>query len=164
MIGWLDKVQPELDRMKRDEGFQFETYIIGDQSGVQPTVWERVKGLDAVFTGHVLDLDTVLRPYDIAVIPYEGNTGIRSKLALLLNHSQVIIATRESVSGTLDIEPGNNIVVAERVEQFPSLIQELANNPERRRQIAQAGRALFERNFTLDAQLSAYEQLITDYR
>jgi hypothetical protein len=106
-------------------------------------------------------LGTVLRPFDIAIIPYEHNTGVRTKLPLLFNYAQVVVATEAAVAGSLEARPGENCFVLPSLEHFPDILRQLASEPMLRNQIGLEAKRTFERTFTLEAQLPKYERVLS---
>jgi len=160
MTAWLERVQPVLDQMQANGEIEFETVIIGNNQNAKPALMEKLNRIQAVHLGHVIDLGTVLRPYDVAVIPYEANSGIRTKLALFFNHSQLVLSTRAAVAGSAELSDGENCVIVDSLEQFPMQLQRLYKDSSLRKKIADAGRATFERHYTLPSQIHLYEKII----
>lgn len=135
-------------------------WLIGDASRVKAPLDTLLTDAEAVLRGHVADLDTVLRPYDISILPYEHDTGYRTKLPLLFSYGQVIVATHAAVAGTQIDGLGDVCCLVERIEDFPPVIARLAADPAERARLGQAARRFFEEQFTHAAVLAQYRQLL----
>lgn len=83
-------------------------------------------------TGYVKDLDKVLRPYDLHFIPWEHNTGQRTRLVQAFNHRQVVVAVRDSVACFPEAKDGENCRLVERLDQMSGVLKELARDPVQR--------------------------------
>jgi hypothetical protein len=155
---YVERVHPHLpDACKT----AWAPWIIGDASRGKPDLLKQLQNIGATVTGHVRDLQTVLRPFDLAIIPYEHNTGTRTKLSLLFNHAQVVVATSASVAGSPELVNGRNCVLLDSLDQFPESIISLLSDPARRKLLGQAAKETFERHFTLDAQLPAFARVLS---
>lgn len=155
---YLERVHPQLTGPSQNA---LALWIIGDTTRGKPELLRQLKDIGARVTGHVRDLGTVLRPFDLAIIPYEHNTGTRTKLSLLFNYAQVVLATNASVAGSPELVNGRNCVLLDSLDQFPNAIISLLSDPARRARLGQAAKATFERCFTLDAQLPAFERVLS---
>ncbi|MBK9926015.1 MAG: glycosyltransferase family 4 protein [Anaerolineales bacterium] len=156
LMAYLDKVQSRLDA----NGGRYQLHIIGDVTGAKPELLERLNACKAVLHGHVNDLGSTLRPFDVAIIPYEYDTGTRTKLSLLFNHAQVVVATRSAVAGSRELRPRENCMVLPDLGSFITALPELLSNRELRERIGRAARKTFEKEFTLDAQLPKFAKVV----
>lgn len=139
---------------------QLQLVIVGDTSGAKPALLDRLQRHRAILTGHQTNLSEVLTPFDIAIIPYGKDTGTRTKLSLLLNYAQVVVANRAAVAGSEEIQHDYNCMVLPSVEDFPQAILELAHSPEKRERLGRAARKTFEESFTLEAQLPKFKEVV----
>lgn len=162
LMAYVTKVQPRLAQLGKElfPGGKAPLTLIGEASRGKPEVLEKLRMAGATFAGHVKNLETVLKPFDIALIPYELDTGTRTKLPLLFNYAQVVVATKAGVAGAKEIRPGENCVVLEKLEDFADAICDLWRNPARRESIGRAAKRTFEENFTLKAQLPSFQKVI----
>jgi glycosyltransferase involved in cell wall biosynthesis len=161
LMAYLDKIQPQLDGLCNEQANgMFRLHIIGDLSGAKVELMERIKSSDARLYGHVDDLSSILRPFDIVIIPYEHDTGTRTKLSLLFNHAQVVIATQAAVAGSPELRSGENCVVLPDLQAFAKTLSELVRNRETREWIGRCARKTFEADFTLEAQLPKFGQVL----
>jgi glycosyltransferase involved in cell wall biosynthesis len=137
-----------------------ELWIVGDASRVKDPLAGLLEESGAVLKGYIADLATVLQPYDISILPYEYDTGYRTKLPLLFSYGQVIVSTRAAVAGTQIDGLDEVCIIVERVEEFPAAIEHLAQNPAERERLGKAARAFFDQHFTYDAVTVQYQSLL----
>lgn len=155
---YLERVHPKFSTMQKRS---FELWVVGDRSRSKPELLKQLTDSGANLTGHLADLGKVLRPFDITIIPYEHNTGTRTKLSLLFNYSQVVITTQAAVAGSSELRNGQNCVVLPSLAEFAEEIASLASDPERRERLGRAAKATFEKHFTLEAQLPAFKRVLS---
>jgi len=148
---YLIQVAPALPK-------NWEFHVIGSFEGADPILIEELKRSGAKLLGRIDDLTTVLRPFDVAIIPFQHNLGERTKVAQLFNHSQVVVAHKQAVAGIQYVQPAENCFVLPNLRAFPDLLMRLANDRDLRRHIGLAAKATFERELTLEAQLPKYRQ------
>ena len=154
---YLEKVHPRFSTRHRSS---FDFWVVGDNSSGKPELLRQLRAAGANLTGHVSPLDEVLRPFDIAIIPYEQNTGTRTKLPLLFNYAQVVVATRAAVAGSSELLDGENCIVLPSLADFADEIVSLASDPKRRQRIGLAAKETFEKHFTLQAQMPAFQRVV----
>jgi glycosyltransferase involved in cell wall biosynthesis len=144
----------------RERGIEPQLWIIGDASRLKEPLTGLLKRSDTFLKNFVPDLSTVLRPFDLSILPYEHDTGYRTKLPLLLKHSQIVVATRAAVMGTQTRDLEAVCVILDRLEEFPGAIARLAADHDYRQRLGRAARAHFERHFTAEATLGEYRELL----
>lgn len=134
--------------------------IIGDDSRAKPALKTLIEAAQAECTGFVADLDSALRPFDIAILPYEHDSGYRTKLPLLFNHAQVVVSTRAAIAGSMLPGLEDVCVILERLADFPAAIQHLLAHPDERERLGRAAQQFFHEHLTLDAVTHQYQDLI----
>lgn len=154
---YLRKVHPAV-REKND----LELHIIGDASRVKPPLSDLLRQAGATLAGYAPDLGAALRPGDLAILPYEHDTGYRTKLPLLLAYGQVVISTRAAIAGSMLPGLENVCLIVDRVEDFPPIIIRLAGDESERKRRSEAGRAFFESHLTHPCVLDSYRNLLKD--
>jgi len=137
-----------------------EMWVVGSMRGASEGLLRRLELAGARCTGFVDDLATVLRPYDIHIIPWEHDTGTRTRLPLALNHCQMLIATRASVACVAEMESGTNCVLVDRLDQMADAVVRALGDPAWRKSIADAGRATFFSAFTVEALQPRFETFL----
>ena len=135
--------------------------IVGNAERVKPPLSELLLQPGVSCAGYVADLGTVLRPYDVSILPYPQDSGYRTKLPMLMGYAQVIVATRAAVAGSLTPGLEDVCILLDRVEDFPRKIIWLAAHPEERKRLGLAGRAFAERHFSLEAVRPLYAELLS---
>lgn len=133
-------------------------WVIGDTSGASPALTQHLRS--ATCTGHVRDLREVLRPGDLHIIPWEHDTGQRTRLPLIFNYRQVVVAVRAGVAGFPEVRDGENCRLVDRLDQMASVIAELFHDHAQRRRLAEGARRTFEESFTRPALLPRYAAII----
>ena len=142
------------------EGERPSLWVVGDMSRAKPSMLRALDEADAMCPGFVDDLGSVLRPFDLSIIPYEFDTGFRTKIPLLFSYGQVVVTTRAASAGTPGLVHGENCIVLESLDGFPDAIVELVRSPEPRVQLGRGARATFEKDFLLAQQLDRYRAVL----
>lgn len=145
-------VWPSLPPAMRD------LWVIGDTRGASPALTQHLRSVTC--TGHVRDLRDVLRPCDLHIIPWEHDTGQRTRLPLIFNYRQVVVAVRAAVAGFPEVRDGENCRLVDRLDQMASVIAELFHDHAQRRRLAEGARMTFEKSFTRQALLPRYAAII----
>jgi glycosyltransferase involved in cell wall biosynthesis len=136
-----------------------DLWIIGDTCGAGALLERHFATV--MCTGYVQDLGTVLRPYDLHIIPWEHDTGQRTRLPLVFNYGQVVIALRASVAGFPGLIDGENCRLVDRLDQMADVIRELLGDTAQRRRLGTAARETFESSFTRQALLHRYNAVLS---
>ncbi|NQX84811.1 MAG: glycosyltransferase family 4 protein [Flavobacteriaceae bacterium] len=110
--------------------------------------------------GFVKDLTHVMCPKDIHIIPWEYNTGTRTRLPLVLNYEQVLVATRASVEALPEIKHGENALLCENLEEMQEVISKLMLNRSEINILSTAAKKTFFNTFTVPSQLEKIKTLI----
>lgn len=139
-----------------------ELWIVGSLEGAPAPLLSNLQQPGVTCTGFVQDLEAVLRPFDIHIIPWEHNTGTRTRIPLILNYAQVIVSTRAAAACLPELIDGENCVLVNDLEQMGREILALLFDEPRRRRIGQAGRASFLKNFTREAIQPRFNQFISE--
>jgi len=153
---YLRKVQPELSRA----GAAVPLWIIGDHSRLKEPLQSLLREAQADLKGFVPDLGQVLRPFNIAILPYEQDSGYRTKLPVLFDHAQVVVTTRAAVQGMWIDGLDRVCVVLDRLEDFPAAILRLIDQPDERERLGRAAHEFYAAHWTLDAVIEQYRRLV----
>jgi len=160
LTSYLEKVHHRVIGSLQETGLSCELWILGDSSRVKSPLRELLERSKAILAGYVPDLEAVLRPYDIAILPYEFDTGFRTKLPLFFKFYQVVVATRQGVAGTNLDGLENVCILTDTVDEFPKVISELVQDEEKRRELAQKAADFYQSNFRFDSVLPRYQQVL----
>lgn len=139
-----------------------ELWVIGNLDGAPPELMRRLQHERITCTGMVPDLTTVLRPFDIHIIPWEYDTGTRTRIPLVLNHAQVLLSTRAAAACLPELEDNKNCVLAQDLLAMANALMSLYNNPEQRKRIALQGFQDFRKNFTQQAQQPRLDKFVRE--
>ncbi len=94
-------------------------------------------------TGTVTDIRPYLRRATIAVAPIAYGVGIQNKVLEAMGCGTPMVSTSQAVSA-LEAWPGRDVLVADHAEEFADKVVELLGDPQRQRQLGQAGRRYVE--------------------
>ncbi len=128
-----------------------ELLVVGDLRGASNSFLLQLKESGAHCMGFVQDLSSALKPYDIHVIPWEYNTGVRTRLVLAFNYSQVVIATRASVACFPEVRHRHNCILVDNLSEMAEEISALCSNKDLRKQLGVSARETFLQSFTQQA-------------
>ena len=133
-------------------------WVVGDISSAPPELAEFLAGVTC--TGHVKEWETVLRPYDLHIIPWEHSTGQRTRVPAAFNCGQVIVAVRAGIAGFPEAIDSENCRLVDSINQMGPVIKELLHDRAQRERLGKAARRTFERCFTRHTLLPRYEVVI----
>jgi hypothetical protein len=128
-----------------------ELWVVGSMKGASEALLAQLGDADAVLTGYVGDLGSALRPYDIHIVPWEYNTGTRTRIPLILNYGQVLVSTKAAAQCLPELKHGEGAIL---VDDLPSMAEEilpLLHDAPRRKHIALDGYQLFLHHYTRQA-------------
>jgi glycosyltransferase involved in cell wall biosynthesis len=157
---YLRKVHSHVMMACREKGLEPQLWIIGDASRVKEPLAGLLHRSNAVLKGFMPDLSSVLRAFDLTILPYEHDSGYRTKLPLLFSYAQVVVSTRAAVAGTRLEGLQEVCVLLDRLEEFPDAIARLAADSAERERLGRAARAFFERHFTHEVVRDQYRIVI----
>ena len=112
----------------------------------------------------VENLNTVLRPLDIHIIPWDKNTGTRTRLALTLQYKQCLVARKEGVANAKEIVQNVNALLSDSWPSYTKDIVNLYNNRTLRDTIAANSFKTYTENFTHESQLKNVASFIKENR
>jgi sugar transferase (PEP-CTERM/EpsH1 system associated) len=109
-------------------------------------------------TGSVPDLRPYLQHATVAVAPITYGAGIQNKVLEAMACATPVVASPQAVSA-LQIRSGKDILVVEEPQAFAQQVLVLLSNPDRQRQLGEAGRQFVERNHSWAAVAAQLEQI-----
>lgn len=139
---------------------EIKLVVIGSLKQASNTLLEKLKDPNINCLGFVKDLSKVLHPQDIHIIPWEYNTGTRTRLPLVLNYEQVLVATIASVKAFPEIKNNQNALLCATLEDMKTVISKLIQNEERIKELSRAGKETFFNKFTVDSQLEKVKKYL----
>jgi len=158
---YFDRAHERAVALCRQRGIEPQLWLLGDLSRTPEPLAGQIRGSGATLTGYVTELAAALRPFDLSIIPYEHDTGFRTKLPLLFRYAQVLVATRISLAGSWVEGMEDVCCVVESVNDFPEAIAELASDPVRREALGRRANEFFNAHFT-HAQTQPLYKLVLD--
>jgi len=158
LMAYMEKAHPHINQFLNGA---MELVIIGEADKAKPILLQKLQEQNASLTGHVCDLTSVLNPYDIAILPYEHDTGYRTKLPLLFQHAQTVVATEAAIAGMSSPGIENVCVIVKSIEEFPSAIKSLAIDKAMRKRLGQRAIQYYQQHFTYDSVKDRYRRLLS---
>jgi glycosyltransferase involved in cell wall biosynthesis len=152
LLSFFDKAWPSVSQ----SGLKLR--VVGDIADSPPRLKDYLSRADC--TGFVSDLRSVLRPFDLNLIPWGYATGQRTRLPVAFNHSQVVVAVRAGVACYPEAQDGVNCRLVDIVEQMPGVIAEVAGDSEQRFRLGTAAKRTFETCFVRKALLPRYAEVL----
>lgn len=139
---------------------EIQLKIIGNIEKASNDLKERLKKDSQInVLGFVKELSDGLQTYDMHIIPWEYNTGTRTRVPLILNYKQALIATKASVACFPEIT-NQNAVLSNNLEEMTKQIIDLYSNTERLHLLAENGYKTFSENYTYQAQQKTLEDFL----
>jgi glycosyltransferase involved in cell wall biosynthesis len=101
-----------------------------------------------------------LAPYygqsDAVIVPLRSGGGTRIKILEAFSYGLPVVSTTIGAEG-LDVTPGSDIIIADRVEAFAEQCVRIWTDDVLRRRIAAAGQELWRRKYSPTALVSALD-------
>jgi glycosyltransferase involved in cell wall biosynthesis len=101
-------------------------------------------------SGYVQDALTELAAAKVVVVPLLAGSGTRFKIIEAWAAGRAVVSTSMGAEG-LPVRDGENILLADDADNFANAVSRLLTSPDLRRRLGQAGRALFEAEFTWES-------------
>jgi glycosyltransferase involved in cell wall biosynthesis len=130
-------------------------FIVGENP---PADLNRSNRENIVITGRVPEITPYLDQAALVVAPLRLGGGIRIKILESLVAGKAVVTTSLAAEG-LDIQDGEQLVLAETDDEFVTRIVELLDNPEKRLAIARRARAWACENIAWEQSVAKYETL-----
>lgn len=112
----------------------------------------------------VENLNTVIRPLDIHIIPWNQDTGTRTRLALILQYKQCLVARSEGVVNAKEIQHNKNALLSNSWSSYTKDIIDLYHNETLRNTLSQNSLITYNEYYTHESQLSNVESFIIKNR
>jgi len=153
---FLQVVWPELSRRLP----LLQLRVVGDLKHAGAPLMAALRDPQIETTGHAGDLNVVLRAGDIHVIPWEHNTGTRTRVPIALRHGQVIVGVRRAVAGNPELVSGENCLLSEDLPGLAKLIEQVALDSALRFRLSEAATRTFAQHFTREAVQPRFNQFV----
>jgi polysaccharide biosynthesis protein PslH len=129
--------------------------IVGD---APPAQVRGLAGDSVIVTGRVPDVRPHLDRAAVVAAPLRLGGGMRVKVLDALASGKALVATPRALAG-LPIEPGTHALVADTDAELADALGELLRDPELRRRLGTAARALAAERLTWERAALEYEAL-----
>jgi glycosyltransferase involved in cell wall biosynthesis len=156
LSSFFDKAWPRL----RADGFSLD--VIGDVDRAPKALQIELGKVNCV--GFVTDLSSVMRPYDIHIVPWDFPTGQRTRVPLAMNYGQVIVACRLGVAGFEELQSEQNCLLVDSVEEMPSALRRVAEDMQLRLRLGKAAKETFQNSFTRERVVTRYKSVVEELR
>ncbi len=133
--------------------------VIGSIKRAQPSLQQKLKDPNITCLGFVQDLGSVMHPQDIHIVPWEYNTGTRTRIPVILNYQQVLVATKASVACYPEIT-SENAVLCDDLAQMISKIVNLYSDKEKLHLLSEKGKETFKNTFTTESQVATFKHFL----
>ena len=157
LLRFLQVCWPELRQSVFPEP---ELWVIGSLDGATPELRSALQQTNIVCTGFLSDLSKVLRPFDVHIVPWEYNTGTRTRIPLILNHGQVLIGTHAATSCLPELKSGHNCELVTNLNEMSGVVRDLWQDVAKREYLARRGHATFMESFTRESQQSRFNEFV----
>jgi polysaccharide biosynthesis protein PslH len=120
-------------------------------AGRNTPVWieKKYKHANVVFHGEVADSNSFMDKYDIMVVPLFAGSGIRVKIIEGMARSKIVVTTRLGAQG-LNIADGTQVLLAEKADDFKTVLEGLLNNVQNCREIQKNAFSFAYDNYSSD--------------
>jgi glycosyltransferase involved in cell wall biosynthesis len=130
-------------------------FIVGENP---PASLSRNKSKNIVITGRVQDVTPYLDQAALVVAPIYFGGGMRIKVLESLAAGKATVTTSRAAEG-LDIQDGEQLVIAETDDEFIDRIVQLLQNPEERLALSRRARAWACEHLGWETSIERYEKL-----
>jgi len=96
LFDYLNHVHPHLNG---EQAVKENLIVIGGKHTKSRQLSRLLEQHNIKCLGHVIDLSSVIQPYDIGIIPYQMDTGMRTKIALFHSFKMAVLSFRAPVQG-----------------------------------------------------------------
>lgn len=153
---FLEDVLPQIRAQAPDARFM----IVGAEP--PESIRSYHDGQRTIVTGLVDDIRPLVARAAVFVVPTQVGSGMRIKVLEALAMGKAVVSTSIGCEGIEGLVNGDNIIIADRADDFARSVVELMGDPARRRQLGQRGRELVCRHYQWDAIGSRFEALFQE--
>ena len=136
--------------------------IIGNLKNAQSSLTQKLEDNQIIKVGFVKDLSTELYPEDIHIIPWEYNTGTRTRVPVILNYQQVLVGTSEAVKCFPEIN-SKNAILCQGLNVMKDAIIDLYSDREKLHLLATSGKKTFKETFTSESQTKPLKDFLKQF-
>ncbi|WP_298421561.1 glycosyltransferase [uncultured Kordia sp.] len=134
--------------------------VIGSLKYASDTLKKRLEDSQIKCMGFVENLAPELKAYDIHIIPWEYNTGTRTRIPLVFNYAQVLVCTKAAASCYPELSHDKNCILSNDLQHMTTQLIDLYKNKEKRIFTADNARKTFLNHFTVDKQVKKLKEFL----
>jgi hypothetical protein len=135
---------------------EIELFLIGSMNGASNTLLPFLDDPSVHVMGYVENIDSALSPYSIHIIPWNQNTGVRTKVPIALRNKQVIVGMKKSLECFIELTDSENALLAEQYDELTSAIIKLRNDSALLHQMGDRAFVTFQKSFVLNAHKESF--------
>lgn len=129
---------------------EFEILLIGDNAGITNDELKWIENQPKIkILGHVNELSAILKPYDIHILPYNQNTGTRTRLLNALRFKGAVVAYEADINEIPELKRGTDYLTAGNYEEFTGAVIRLFKTPALRKDLGDHGFDAVKNYFTI---------------
>lgn len=152
-ISWfIEEVFSKLDENK------FELYIVGGNPPSSITRWSEKSNIHVV--GYVNDVNEYIDMCHVNIVPIFIGSGLRVKIIEAFSKGIPTISTSIGAEG-IEVKNGENIIIANKSEEFISSLNELYHNESLLNSIRNEALKTYEANYSLNVLARKLNQSIS---
>jgi glycosyltransferase involved in cell wall biosynthesis len=136
--------------------------VIGSLKAAPESLLKKLKEPNIICSGFVKDLQLVLRPEDIHIIPWEYNTGTRTRIPVIFNYKQALVAISASVEAFPEIKHNKNAVLCKDLKEMSNEVSKLIGNKSKRQKISKEAKETFLTHYTSKSHISKLKEFIEE--
>jgi glycosyltransferase involved in cell wall biosynthesis len=136
--------------------------VIGSLKAAPESLLKKLKEPNIICSGFVKDLQLVLRPEDIHIIPWEYNTGTRTRIPVIFNYQQALVAISASVEAFPEIKHNKNAVLCKDLKEMSNEVSKLIGNKSKRQKISKEAKETFLTHYTSKSHISKLKEFIEE--
>ena len=157
-------VHPKIQSDFEDNSESIKVVIIGDMEQASESMKANFSQSLVQCLGYVRNLYKVIKPYDVGIIPYDENTGTRTKIALYFAHKLVVIAVKKSVLGFPNLINGKNIILIDKITEMNFVISSLLKDFILRKKIGENAKSTYDSYLTWEKQVPLIDEIIENIK
>jgi len=117
---------------------------------------------DITVTGSVPDIRPYMQRAVVSICPMRVGSGVKGKVFESMALGTPVVSTTLGVEG-LDVQQGEEIFISDAPEEFARYVCLLAQDAQRRAQMAQKARKLIEQKYTWDLAAQPLERIVESF-
>lgn len=126
--------------------------VVGSVKNIENRLKNKLNDSQIICTGFVEDLTTVLQPNDIHIIPWEFNTGTRTRVPVVFNYHQLLVATKASVAAFPEVINDKNSLLCNTLEEMTKQLIDVLCQHKKIELLSSNGKKTFLNSFTSESQ------------